>query len=92
MLWLATLIATSLIVLHAPDGQVIYLNPEQVTNLRKPRGVNEGHFIKGTNCLVFTTDGKYFATVEPCTEVDRLIKGSTGKSTSFPPLIPKPNT
>ena len=86
------LIAASLIVLHAPDGQVIYLNPDQVTNLRKPRGVNEGHFIRGTNCLVFTTDGKYFSTVEHCIEVEKLLKGSTGKSTSFPPLTPKPNT
>jgi len=67
MHWL--LIAASLIQLQAPDGQIIYVNPDQITNIRKPRGIDQGHFVKGTNCLVFTVDGKYFAIVEPCEEV-----------------------
>jgi hypothetical protein len=68
---LIDLVLAALIVLHAPDGQIIYLNPDQVTNIRKPRG--EGHFIKGTQCLVFMVDGKFFSTVESCSAVERLI-------------------
>jgi len=82
MEWFVALFASVFIILHAPDGQVIYLNPDQVTNIRKPRRTEDGHFVRGTNCLVFTTDGKYFATHESC-EVIRgfLTQGSTGKST-----------
>jgi hypothetical protein len=89
---LISLLAASFIILHAPDGQVIYLNPDQVTNIRKPRGTETGHFARGTNCVVFTTDGKHFATLEICESIRNLLQGSTGKSTSFQLLTPKPNT
>jgi len=61
--------AAGLIVLHGMDGQIIYVNPDQVTNLRKPRSTDQGHFAKGINCLVFQADGKYFATLESCEDV-----------------------
>ena len=67
------LIAAAFIQLHAPDGQVIYLNPEHITNLRKPRGTDQGHFIRGTQCVVFTTDGKYLSIAESCERIREML-------------------
>lgn len=70
---LIMLIAAAFIQLHAPDGQIIYLNPDQITNLRKPRGQDQQHFIKGTNCVVFTTDGKYISVYESCEQIRKAL-------------------
>jgi len=55
--------------LQGPGGQVILINPEQVINIRRPRGIEQGHFAAGTQCLVFTTDGKYISLQESCERV-----------------------
>ena len=56
-----------------PDGQPIEISPDAVVSIRPPRGTD--HFSKGTNCLVFTTDGKYIATVETCPMVQAIVTG-----------------
>lgn len=56
-----------------PDGQPVEVNPEHVVILRPPRGSD--HFSPGINCLVFTTDGKYIGTIEPCSSVQQILKG-----------------
>lgn len=67
------MLVAALVELQGPGGQVILVNPDHITNIRKPYFVDQGHFTKGTNCLVFTADGKYFATMQSCQAVRELI-------------------
>jgi hypothetical protein len=71
MIWLVVAV---LIELHSPDGQVVFLNPDQVVNIREPRGIDKGHWGAGTRCLVLTTDGKFFTTSENCTQIREKLK------------------
>jgi hypothetical protein len=76
MLWLFMLAAATMVELHGPDGQIIWLNPAQVINIREPRGIDSGHWTKGTKCLVLTVDGKFFTTAESCVDVRRRLEGA----------------
>lgn len=53
----ATALVAALIQIQGPDGQVIWLNQNQVISLRQPRSVAQGHFAPGTRCLVMMTNG-----------------------------------
>ncbi len=52
---------------------MILINPEQVINIRRPRGIEQGHFAVDTQCLVFTTDGKYLSVAESCERVRQKL-------------------
>jgi hypothetical protein len=64
--------ALHLITLTGPDGQVIELNAETVATLRTVRDAE--HFGKGTNCIIFTTDGKNVNVNETCKQVHELLE------------------
>ena len=66
-----------LILLHAADGQVIEINPDQITNMRGPRDVasKDKLFPAHTRCLISQTDGKYVAVTEDCDTVKKTIEG-----------------
>lgn len=66
-----------LLALHGPDHQIILLNPLEVVTVRKPRG-EEGHFAKGVQCLIHTTDAKVVAVLEDCATVRALIDEQQG--------------
>lgn len=68
------LLAAALIQLHGPDGQTIFLNPQQITNFRVPRGGEREHFVRGARCLVFLTDGRYLSIQEPCEQLQQQLK------------------
>lgn len=68
------LAAATWVMLHGPNGQVVYLNTAQITNIRTPRG--EGHFGAGVRCLLFMTDGKYVGVLETCPTVQSFIEGT----------------
>lgn len=67
-------IGLTLVELHGPDNQRIWVNPEEVTNVRDPRGVNTGHWPPGTHCLLFMVSGNFIAVVERCDEVRRKLE------------------
>ena len=71
MLWL---IVTALIQLQGPDGQAIFINPDQVISLRQPRSVAQGHFAPGTKCLVMTTNGMVVSS-ETCDAIRTKLEG-----------------
>jgi len=48
MVTLILLLAYHLIMLHGPGGHEIDVNPHEVSSLRDPSVVYEGHFAKGT--------------------------------------------
>jgi hypothetical protein len=49
----------------------VWLNPDQIINLREPR--NASHFAPGTRCLILTADGKLLTTAESCDAVRRKL-------------------
>jgi hypothetical protein len=67
------LVQLALYHVTGPDGQPVEINPDQVVSLRPPRSTD--HFAKGTNCLVFTADGKYQPTIETCMQVQAILAG-----------------
>jgi hypothetical protein len=71
---LAILIALHFIFVHGPDGQRVELNVNEISSVREPRDTEGQHFAKGTNCLVFMTNGKWFGTKEECDVVLDKIK------------------
>jgi hypothetical protein len=71
MKWLI-LVLFRLVMLHGPGGQIIWINPEAVVELRTPR---EGeHFPPGTRCVINTSDGKFALVVESCKDVEEMMK------------------
>jgi len=75
MMLYAAVLALEFVRLTGPDGQIIELNSDQIVSLREPRAEFKDHFTKGTNCLIFTTDGKFVAVTEPCKVVHELMTG-----------------
>ena len=75
ILILATVFAAyHLILLHGPNGDTINVNPHEVSSLRDPSVGSEGHFAKGTKCLVFMSNGKVLAISEECEEAKKMIE------------------
>lgn len=69
---MAALLVAGFIQLTGPNGQLILLNPEYITNMRPPRG--DGHFTAGTRCLVFTVDGKYISVLQDCNAIRAMLR------------------
>lgn len=70
------LVAVQLVLLHAPDGTDIVVNPQEVVSMRGPRAeVKEGekHFAEGVNCMINTSDGKFLSVRETCADVMRMF-------------------
>ena len=65
-----------LITLHGPNGQEIDINPNEVSSIRElSSSVPEGHFPKGTRCLVIMSNNRVTAVNEDCGTVRALLEG-----------------
>jgi hypothetical protein len=73
-----TLFMLAMIQLHGPGGQVIDINPLEITSLREPQANSESHFGKGIHCIIKMTNGAINAVVEQCemirVEIERMGK------------------
>jgi hypothetical protein len=59
------LIEFHLITAHQPNGQELFINPDEIVALRsQPR--SEGYVKEGVKCVVLTTDGKFLTVIEEC--------------------------
>ena len=67
------------ITVHAPDGQEITLNTNEVSSIRRPREGHEENFAPGTLCILTMTNGKVIQTTETCKEVVQGIKEEDDK-------------
>jgi hypothetical protein len=68
-----------LITLHAPNGDIISINPGSITSMRDRAPVNESDerlMVKGVECMINLADGKYVSVKEHCDEVRELIKAA----------------
>jgi hypothetical protein len=60
----------TLIELHAPNNQIIWVNPHEVTDVREPLAAQ--HFARGARCIVYL--GNHFLTVtENCVAVRKKL-------------------
>jgi hypothetical protein len=64
----------ALVLLHAPTGSAIYVNPDTVTTMRSPTAEKNKHFTDEAKCLLNTSDGKFISVIETCDEVRELFK------------------
>jgi hypothetical protein len=62
-------VAVVLIELTLPTGKHhIEINPAEISSVRQPADVN-GHWAKGTNCIIVMTNGRFNAVIETCETV-----------------------
>jgi hypothetical protein len=64
----------ALVLLHAPQGHEIYINPDTVTTMRSPPAEKNKHFTDEAKCMLNTSDGKFIAVIESCDEVRKLFQ------------------
>jgi hypothetical protein len=79
-LWLSISLAAGAadfhsVIVHAADGEIVQLNINEISSIRQPPDV-QGHFAKGTNCIIVMTNGKFVLTREPCQTVRDSIRGA----------------
>jgi len=62
-----------LITLHGPGGQELDINPHEVSSIREP-AAPEGHFPRGTRCIVIMSNSRINAVHEDCETVRSLLE------------------
>ena len=66
-------IAAHFIMVHAPGGAAIEINPREMSSLRN-RAEAEGHFHKDVECVITMSNGKFIAVTETCDQVVRMVE------------------
>lgn len=70
----ALLAALDLVELHGPEGQKAYVNSHEISSLREPTaGDLKRTFPRNTRCIVVTTNAKFMAVVETCTQIRDMV-------------------
>jgi hypothetical protein len=69
------LLALHLIIVHAPNGDEIELNTNEVSSLREPRDA-EGHYHKDVNCVIFMTNGRFISATESCKDIHAMLEAA----------------
>jgi hypothetical protein len=82
--------ALHLIFVHGPDNQQVFLNVDEISSIREPRGVTERVLHKDVGCVVFMTNGKFIGTIEPCAEIMKKIKEIENEKDRLEPFV-QPN-
>jgi hypothetical protein len=70
----AAVLALTLVELHSPLGGHVFVNPAEVVTVREPRAGSEGHFARGTHCLLIMANGNLFGVTERCDEVRQKLQ------------------
>ena len=69
-----------LVVLHAPDGHEILLNPEAIASMHAGVEGKPNELVTNkVRCVINTWDGKFVSVAESCDEVRRLIDQGRAK-------------
>jgi hypothetical protein len=71
-------VALTLLQFTGPTGVRIDLNGEAMTSIRDPHSMSGGHWVKGTNCVIVMSNGRFIAVKETCDEVRQAIGARTG--------------
>jgi len=70
---LAEALVMVFVELHGPTGQVLEINPAEISSLREPIDLNTRHWAKGTRCIVVMSNGGFIAVSEDCPAVVQKI-------------------
>ena len=68
------ILAYLLLQLHGPNGQIIDINPHEVSSLREPQRGADDHFAKGVRCLIKMSNGAVNAVIEDCNTIRIMIE------------------
>lgn len=72
--------ASVLVLLHAPDGRAILINPAAVTSMHAAiEGKTNEHVTEEVRCIINTSDGKFVSVIEGCDRVHELIRQREGE-------------
>ena len=71
---LTVILAYKLLVLHGAGGHEIDINPNEISSVRDPFNLSEGHVAKDIRCLLFMTNGKVIGVTEDCHTVKMMIE------------------
>jgi hypothetical protein len=67
--------ALQLVLLHAPDGHEVAVNPAEITHMHAKRDASgDKYFTKEAQCMINLSDGKFVTVIESCEIVRKLIK------------------
>jgi hypothetical protein len=72
--WQPAAAIIALVELHGPSGQVLQINPAEVSSLRAPVDAT-GHWGEGTRCVIVMTNGRSNAIAEDCDTAARKLVG-----------------
>jgi hypothetical protein len=64
----------TLVELHGPANQIIYVNPHEVASIREPRNDKVHYFAPGIRCVVMMSNGGFIAVHDPCPEVRKILE------------------
>lgn len=68
-------LAITLVQFTGPTGARIDLNPDAITSIRDPGAMPEGHWSKGTHCIIVVDGGGAVAVTESCDQVRQAVGG-----------------
>jgi uncharacterized protein YlzI (FlbEa/FlbD family) len=68
----AILALLSLLELHGLDGRTVYVNPQQIVSMARPK--DDRTFHSGVQCVITLADGKFVSVVETCDEVQARMR------------------
>ena len=74
----ALLAQLALVVLHRPDGSLIYINAHEVTSLREPQ--TSGFLVPGARCLIYLSNRNFITVRETCAEAARVMSATSSHS------------
>ena len=75
MKWLI-LILLRLVLVHAPNGDEIEINPNEISSIREPREAGDTAFHKGVRCVLVMTNGRFIGTAEDCRTVKFMVEAA----------------
>jgi len=73
MVWPSLALLLNLVTVHAPDGETITLNAQEISSIRTPRDSDVDHLQKDVHCVLWMTNGKFIGTTESCVDIIRMI-------------------
>lgn len=62
--------------LHATNGQPLLVNVPQIVSIREPSEVSRRQFAPRTQCVVVMSNAQFYAVLESCEVVRRLVEQS----------------
>ena len=75
MKWLV-LVLLRLVLIHAPNGDEIEINPNEISCIREPREAGDMAFHKGVRCVLVMTNGRFIGAAEDCQTVKLMVEAA----------------